>query len=139
MALFTQPGGRLTAGQWWTGILYLVAFGFLSGFATGLLEGQTQMIVRLAVGAVIVAGFAILSAKRLRDIGKPVLPRLLIFAGLPAAALFMRITGFGFEDRVVNQMTVNAPLLGGLIVTTLAGAALIWAVVELGMGRSVPA
>ena len=134
--LFTRFDGRIDRKTWWTGtILLFVALVLLSvviGFLFG--EGLIGRLLGLVIGLGALYPAAALASKRLHDRGRPMMPRVALFFGPGAVMSFLNTFNIGFRPmRMPGGETVMAP---GLIVSALslaALAALVWAVVELGI------
>ena len=160
MKLLTSFEGRIRRRDFWLGLLALIVLNAALAFlvvpplmlALGATVGYWLSV--LLVYGVSLFVYAALATKRLHDRGKPAVPWVPIFLGVPLVVTVAQLLGIGFELLAVpageTGGALNArpiPDSGGMVEIArpegvlgllLTGAAIVvslWALVELGFRR----
>jgi len=132
--------GEITRQTWWTGVSILVAIWLVWSMASEFLfTGPAGDTIAATLSLVLLAPLCVLCARRLNDLGRPLMPLLAILMVPFALHTFLsRITTLGARETLVetgfsdSQAVVLAPnFLGWLVLAWLLGA-LAWMVVMLG-------
>ena len=139
--LFTRFDGRINRKTWWTGIVLLFVALLLISLVLGFLfgDGFLGRLLTLVISVGALYPVAALASKRLHDRGQPMMPKVAIFYGPGLLVTFLNTFNIGFRPmQLPGGEVVMAP---GLIVSALglvSLAAIIWAVVELGVLKGQP-
>lgn len=135
MERFTTFDGRIGRQSWWIGIgiLFLVTLGLI--IILGLTFGDSFFgrLLQFIFSAIIFAGYAGLSVRRLHDRNKAANPWLIIFIAPGLLYNLMSMLGIGFYRVEMMGESFWVPGTLGWLVGLVSMAVGIWALVELGV------
>lgn len=136
MSLFTSFEGSIGRGQFWLGMIILVAVAIAVVFVAGPLLAASPSAVAifgLVVSLAMLYPACAIITKRLHDRGKPMNPWLWIFV-VPGLALnAMQAFGIGFTPVDMGGTVFMQPSGLGLAVSLVAFVVGVWGLIELGI------
>ena len=139
--IFTRFDGRIDRKTWWIGVIVLfvalLVIGLVLEFLLG--DGFLGRLLGLVIGVVALYPAVALASQRLHDRGRPMLPRVAVFFGPGFLVSLLNTFNIGF--RPMQMPGGDTVMMPGLVVSALSLAALaavVWAVVELGVLKGDP-